>query len=96
MEVKQAIQTAKSYVSDIFCDEGAFNIGLEEVEFSGSRWEVTIGFSRQWDKPPRNPFSAMTSLEQPDLRAVNRTYKVVEIDDESGEVIGVRNRVGLL
>ncbi|WP_082430926.1 hypothetical protein [Novosphingobium sp. KN65.2] len=96
MDVKEAISIAKSYIADVFADEGVFNIGLEEVEFNGPKWEVTIGFSRKWDKPPRNPFSSLASVEQPDLRAINRTYKIVEVDDETKEVLGVRNRVGLV
>ncbi|MES2156974.1 MAG: hypothetical protein V4512_04165 [Pseudomonadota bacterium] len=95
MEVKRAILIAKNYITDVFGDEGVFNVGLEEVEYVGSKWEVTIGFSRKWDKPPRNPFSSIAVGEQPDLRAVNRTYKIVEVDDETEEVLGVRNRIGL-
>lgn len=95
MDVKQAIALAKKYVVEVFADEGVFNIGLEEVEFTGSTWEVTIGFSRQWDKPPRNPFSAALGTDQPDLRGVNRTYKVVEVNDDAEQVLGVRNRTGL-
>ena len=95
MEVKRAILIAKNYIGDVFGDEGVFNVGLEEVEYVGSKWEVTIGFSRKWDKPPRNPFSALAAGEEPDLRAVNRTYKIVEVDDETEEVLGVRNRKGM-
>lgn len=96
MEVKKAISIAKDYIADVFADEGVFNVGLEEVEFSGSRWEVTIGFSRKWDKPPRSPFSVAALGETPpDLRGINRTYKTVEIHDDTEQVLGVRNRVAL-
>ena len=96
IEVKEAIQIAKKYVADIFEDEGIFNIGLEEVENSGDRWEVTIGFSRKWDKPPRSPFAGIAGMTaDSDHRAIARTYKVVEIDEVNGQVLELRNRVGL-
>lgn len=95
MEVKEAISVAKDYIVEIYQDEGVFNVGLEEVEFRDGIWEVTVGFSRKWDRPPSNPF-AMTSGQQPDTRALNRTYKIVEVDDHDSIVRGVRNRLGLL
>ena len=52
MDVKQAIAVAKSYVSTVYQEEGVFNIGLEEVLFDNGTWDVTIGFSRPWDKYP--------------------------------------------
>lgn len=95
MEVNQAIQVAKHYVADIFSDEGVFNIGLEEIEFRSGKWEVTVGFSRKWDRPPKNPFSV--GLEQAqDHAALRRTYKIVEVDDESGRVTAVSNRSGVM
>jgi hypothetical protein len=84
----------KSYIAEIFNDEGVFNIGLEEVEFRDGVWEVTVGFSRKWDRPPSNPFNQITS--QPDSRALSRTYKVVEVNDDDRTVLGVRNRTSLL
>lgn len=95
MEVKEAITIAKNYIADIYQDEGAFNIGLEEVEFRDGIWEVTVGFSRRWDRPPSNPF-AIASGQPQDTRAVGRTYKIVEVHDDSQEVLGVRNRPGIL
>jgi hypothetical protein len=95
MEVKKAVSIARDYISEIFSDEGVFNIGLEEVEYLGTKWEVTIGFSRKWDRPPRNPFDSPALGTQPDYRGINRTYKIVELDDETEAVLGVRNRPGL-
>jgi hypothetical protein len=94
MDVKEAIATAKAYIADIYSDEGVFNVGLEEVEFGSTSWDVTIGFSRRWDRPRANPFT-MAVGQEPDTTALSRTYKVVQIDDETGRVLGVRNRVGL-
>ena len=50
MDVKEAVQTAKKYVAELFTDETIADVGLEEVEFNNTSnsWEVTIGFSRPW------------------------------------------------
>jgi hypothetical protein len=87
MDVKQAIMLAKQYIADIFGEEGAYNIGLEEVQFDddAKTWEVTIGFSRPWDKP------AFQNALAP--RQETRTYKIVDIYDPSAAVMGVRNRL---
>ncbi|WP_294131632.1 hypothetical protein [Sphingobium sp.] len=86
MEVKEAIAIAKSYITDIFGPEGAFNVGLEEVQFDGdSLWSVTIGFSRPWDRP------AVQNALLPQQE--KRTYKIVEINDNSERVVGVKNRM---
>jgi hypothetical protein len=87
MDVKEVINTAKAYILDIFGPEGAFNIGLEEVQFDGDKdiWAVTIGFSRPWDRPAVQN----TLLPQQE----KRTYKIVEISDTYNRVIGVRNRM---
>ena len=95
MEVKQAILKAKEYVANIFSDEGVFNVGLEEVEFRSGKWDVTIGFSRKWDRPPRNPFAVALDQTQ-DSSALRRTYKIVEIDDITEEVTAVSNRAGIM
>lgn len=95
MDVKEAIAAAKEYVAEVFADEGVYNIGLEEIEYKEPMWEVTIGFSRQWDKPPPSPFAAATG-GQSDHQARSRTYKIVEINDVTEEVAGLRNRVGLV
>ncbi len=52
MDVKQAVEMAKNYIVDLFANEGLSNLGLEDVEFDDVRgvWNVTVGFSRPWDK----------------------------------------------
>ncbi|UZK65863.1 hypothetical protein [Sphingomonas sp. M1-B02] len=93
MEATEAIGVAKEYVRTIFADEGAFNIGLEEIEHEDDSWFVTVGFSRRWDRAPKSPFSI--TIEGQDDRATSRTYKIVEVQDETGQVLGVKNRPGL-
>ena len=52
MDVKEAVQTAKKYVAELFTDETIADVGLEEVVFNdmSNNWEITIGFSRPWQK----------------------------------------------
>lgn len=88
MDAKQAIKTAKSYVSDVFEDEGLMNLGLEEVKFKDHEncWEITLGFSRPW-----NANGTVVSALSGNAN-MRRTYKVVVIKDSSGEVVEIRNR----
>ena len=52
MDVKEAVQTAKHYVAELFTDETIGDVGLEEVVFNdtSNNWEITIGFSQPWQK----------------------------------------------
>lgn len=87
MDVKQAVVRAKTYVKDLFDDEKPANLALEEVEFNNiaSEWLITVGFNRRWDKP-NNIFAEAAGLNEP-----RRSYKVVRISDETGEIISVKN-----
>lgn len=87
MYAKDAIKIAKQYIEDVFGDEGAYNVGLEEVTYDGdsNSWEVTIGFSRPWDKAPSQ--NALIPL-----LSIPRTYKIVDISDRDGRVLSMRNR----
>ncbi len=88
MDVKQAVRAAKEYVAELYEDEHIMNVGLEEVVFEESPavWKITIGFSRPWDlKGP-----VVASLV--DARHA-RSYKVLSLNDASGEVESVTDRV---
>ena len=87
LDVKQAVQTAREHIADIFADESIRNVGLEEVELNESDrvWEITIGFSRPWSSPG----GVMRALGGGDAA---RTFKTVRIEDESGRVESVRHR----
>jgi hypothetical protein len=85
MDVKQAVQIAKTYVADLFAEENIQQLRLEEVEFdeAGAVWRVTIGFSRPWSR---------TGLLASELLNPPRAYKVVQMRDEDGQVISVKDR----
>jgi hypothetical protein len=87
MEVREAVGVALKYVNELFGEEGAVNIGLEEVQQDTTgKWLVTVGFSRPWDfsKGALAVFGGAGAT-------VARSYKVVALD-YTGEVMSVKNR----
>ena len=87
MDVKQAIVQAKSYVRKLFEEESPVNVALEEVEFDTDTndWLITIGFSRTFGNSS-NSISAMAGVSDP-----RRSYKIVRISDETGDVRSLKN-----
>ena len=83
MDVKEAVSAAKSYLADLLSEEDVTNVGLEEIERSGSVWHITLGFSRPWDYQRAGAWRA-------EPRPPLRSYKVFRVDDASGEVISVK------
>jgi hypothetical protein len=94
MDVKQVVDLAKNYVKDLFASEGIFDLGLEEVELDEnvSCWNVTIGFSRPWDKPVFGTIGEKLAALAERTTSPKRSYKVVRIDDVSGRVLALKNR----
>lgn len=89
MDAKRAIKIAKSYVAEVFGDEGARNIGLEEIERENGLWRVTVGFSRPWDAAPQSFLDLAIAPDGPPPR---RVYKIVSVQDQDGTVTAVKNR----
>jgi hypothetical protein len=89
MDVREAVQAAKTYVAELFADEGLSNLGLEEVEFDDTTgvWRVTVGFSRPWDRLP----TSIAAMAQGGA-SLPRSYKIVRIDDATGRVVSVKAR----
>lgn len=87
MNVKEAVSAAKQYIQELFADETITNLGLEEVEFNESmkEWQVTIGFSRPWDR-----LGGLSGLATYPNQM--RSYKVVRISNETKSIISVKNR----
>ena len=88
MDVKEAVGRAKEYLGDLFEDEQIMNVGLEEVVFEdvSNIWKITIGFSRPWDQ--KGPLVATLVEGHP-----ARSYKVLSINDDSGRVESLMDRV---
>ncbi|HWF11909.1 MAG TPA: hypothetical protein VG297_25750 [Bryobacteraceae bacterium] len=89
MEVKEAIQHAKAFATDILGGEGITNLGLEEVERDETAevWRVTLGFSRPWNSV-RNTLTALTGEAAP-----RRAYRVFLVTDD-GQVVSMKRRTG--
>ena len=90
MNVKEAVSIAKSYLAQLYLGEEITDVGLEEVEFDevSDQWSVTIGFARPWDTR-----TLLTAALSPASRAAARSYKVLRIDDSSGEVKSLKDRI---
>lgn len=86
MNVKEAVARAKQYVKDLFGEEGISNVGLEEVDFDGTCWSVTIGFSRPWNQGVGGGLASLVS-------AVSRDYKIVKVEDDTGEILSVKSKI---
>ena len=78
MDAKAAVKIAKECVVDTFDDENANSPRLEEIRIDGTTWKVTISFLR-----------AGTSLAHV---LGGRVFKVVEINDHTGQVRAVTHR----
>ena len=87
MEAKEATAAARDYIIDLFSDEEVMHIGLEEVVYhrASGEWRITYGFVRVWDK--RGELGIKMGAPAP------RSYKVVSIDDGSGQVISLKDRL---
>jgi hypothetical protein len=83
LDTKEAVKRAKEWAVNQFSDEGIEDIGLEEVKWINRYWEITLGFSRRWDKVL---LSGMAGYPRP------RTYKVVTVSDADGSIASLRNR----
>ena len=88
VNVKEAVAVAKGYVTDLYVGEEISDVGLEEVEFEGfsKQWSVTIGFIRPWNRTLPTALALAS-------RASERSYKVLRIDDDSGEVKSLKDRI---
>ena len=85
MNVKEASRAAKAYINDLFADEQLLNVGLEEVISRGPYWEITIGFSRSWDR--KGPLVSALAESRSE-----RSYKVIRINAETGHVESLMDR----
>lgn len=82
MDVKDAVLEAKKYIVQLFEDEEIVNVGLEEAYLDQkNHWQITIGFSRPWDRNIESVLGGQWS----------RSYKVVTIDNH-GRVSSIKDR----
>jgi hypothetical protein len=94
IDVKQAVQLAKDFASDIFKPEKISRLGLEGVERTedGKYWRITLGFSRPWSGKTKSKTAASPLdkiLPRPEQQ-LDREYKVFSVDTSSGEVVAIK------
>ena len=96
MDVKDAVNIAKSWVQEILADEDVQNIGLEEVEYDSQDrvWDVTVGFSRRWNSPTDSQLTGLAAALAVTQPALKRAYRVVSISDIDGKVVSMKRRIG--
>lgn len=92
MEAREAVRVAKRYVADIFSDETISEIGLDEIEFSegANQWRITIGFRRPFSPHPQETPAWRPKLLTEHNYVSERWYRIVTIDDLSGEVLSMK------
>lgn len=91
--VKEAVQTAKRYVQDIYEGEQVNNLLLEEAILDDSQhcWLITFGYDSS--RVIRESLGAMaTFLNSPVKEETLRDYKTFMIDAENGEFKGMKMR----
>lgn len=94
MNVKQAVQTAKDYVTELYADEPARHVGVEEVQFDegDNAWRVTIGFFRPWDQKLGLSEILGAAAEGKPALWKRRSFKVILVDDGTGKVKSMTHR----
>ena len=93
MDVREAARTAKTYIADVFADEDIDEVVLEEVDFDDGSdlWKITVSFLRPRGR--MNVFQAATSGYSEGTPTMRRSFKIVNIDDGSGNVVSLKHRV---
>lgn len=94
MNVKDAVQTAKKYVAELYEDEPAKHIGVEEVVFDqvSNSWKVTVGFYRPWDEKLGLSGILGAAAEGEPALWKRRSFKVIQVDDNTGKVESMTHR----
>ncbi len=84
IDVKQAAQSATVFFNELYRDQIATNVLLEEVELieDGKFWLITLSF----ELPP--PTFALGPLS---VRG-ERQYKTFKVDAQSGQVLSMKIR----
>ena len=88
MDVREAVQSAKQHLLELFNSEPISYVGLEEVDFDdeAQEWIITVSFSRLWE---RNTLPASMRETPPE----DRHFKVFRMSDSDGRVKSVKDRV---
>lgn len=84
ISLQQAVQAAKSYLSEINPDDPYPDLLVEEVERNEKDdWEITLGYHRKRDITIFGAGSIVGGQQQ--IARENRVYRTIEIDGVTGE-----------
>ncbi len=102
MNVKDAVAEAKTYVKDLFAEDGVTDVRLEEVEYDEREkaWNITLGFLRRPSAKEAhsiavNDILAVSGGLTATLDAISarrRVYRVVRVREGDGAVLSVKHR----
>lgn len=93
MQPKDAIETAKRIVHEMFGDD-AMNVALEEIEQDDAAqiWKVTIGFDRvRTDLERLRAATQTVTAVEPRFKIFRREYKVVSLRDVDASLVSIKN-----
>ncbi len=94
IDVKSAIRNAKMILSDLLEGETYSQVGLEEIKYDDrfQRWLVTLGLNRPWNTEKQQSASSVSVLGPTTSTTRQlRTYKKLEIDGLTGELISMES-----
>lgn len=91
IEVKEAVQSASDYLSQLYPATQLYDVLLEEVWLSDDEnyWFVTLGFSRPI--PSLDPMRAMSESFFKTGK-YQREYKIFQLDATTGQVRSMKIR----
>jgi hypothetical protein len=88
LTVKEAVRAAENWIRDLYPEADIRHLRLEEVEFADEGfWRITLG----WAEPAVRQ-NSLTAALQPDVYALPRVYKTLEVDPETGAVKSMKIR----
>jgi len=84
IDVKQAVSSAVSFISDVYADAGLSDLRLEEAELSenGDLWQITLSYLIRTD-----PGELQLALG-----LQGREYKIVSVDSRTGKFRSMKIR----
>jgi hypothetical protein len=89
MDALEAVATAKKYLGEVFQEEQIMAVTLEETEYLGDKWIVTLGFSRPWSTPRTRAQEVLENLGA--ATPLRRSEKTITLLDD-GTVISMKDR----
>jgi hypothetical protein len=84
MDAKESVLKAKEYAKDLFSGENVVDFTLEELSFNDGIWNVTVGITRRINM-------SNLAMMMAGNKDCEKSYKIVKIDDESGEILSLKN-----